>query len=456
MCGATKEKQPKLSKNRAPGNMFFLGYATLDGTTEATTLRRSMRIRLFILMFGALLLVTAGRASVIFRPGEKVKYVAPGEEEMNGNAQELFSIAQEAENKGNIGRAIKAYTRLWRKHPKDALAPGAVFRAAELIEKTGDYMTAATTYRVIVEKYPSSPHFDEAIEAQFRIGEMYLGGKKLKVLGIPLLTSMDRAVNIFAAVVRTAPYGKYTARAQFDIGLARQKQGANDAAIQAYQAVIDKFPNEPIAADAQYQIGYIWFEAARLGTNDQAATTNARTGFEDFLYKYPKSEKAATARENLKRLDQKSTGDVFKIAKYYDKQKLYRAAVIYYNEVIREQPGSNASGEAKQRIEEIRKKVGESALQPAVAVNDQKKKSVASREEESRGKPTMRGGDAEVAPLPPPDEDTALPPPASLLPSTTTAPEPSSSPAAGSSPAAEASPTPESSVSPDSAASPAS
>jgi hypothetical protein len=31
-------------------------------------------------------------------------------------------------------------------------------------------------------------------------------------------------------VVRTAPYGKYTARAQFDIGLAREKQGANDAA----------------------------------------------------------------------------------------------------------------------------------------------------------------------------------------------------------------------------------
>jgi outer membrane protein assembly factor BamD len=414
-----------------------------------------MRIRPYILLLGALLLVSAGRASVIFRPGEKVKYVAPGEEEISGNAQQLFSIAQEAENKGNIGRAIKAYNHLWRKHPKDALAPGAVFRAAELTEKTGDYMTAATTYRVIVEKYPGSPHFDEAIEAQFRIGEMYLGGKKLKVLGIPLFTSMDRAVNIFAAVVRTAPYGKYTARAQFDIGLARQKQGANDAAIQAYQAVIDKFPNEPIAADAQYQIGYIWFEAARAGTNDQAATTNARTGFEDFLYKYPKSEKAATARENLKRLDQKSTGDAYKIAKFYDKQKLYRAAVIYYNEVIREQPGSSASGEAKQRIEQIRKKVGESALQPALAVNDQKKKHVASREEESSGKPTMRGGDAEVAPLPPPDQDTSLPPPASLLPPTTTAPEPSPSPAAESSPAAEASPTPESSAPPDSAASPA-
>ena len=165
---------------------------------------------------------------------------------------------------------------------------------------------------------------------------------------------MDRAVEIFAAIVRTAPFGRYTARAQFDIGLARQKQHANDAAIQAYQAVIDKFPSDAIAADAQYQIAYIWYEASRLGTNDQAATEKARNGFEDFLFRYPKSEKAAQARENLEHLQQKSTGDAMKVAKFYDKKKAYRAAVIYYNEVIQEHPGSAASAEAQRRVDQIR------------------------------------------------------------------------------------------------------
>ncbi|PYK55406.1 MAG: hypothetical protein DME47_03805, partial [Verrucomicrobia bacterium] len=261
---------------------------------------------------GVLCLAGGGQASIIFRPGEKVKYVAPGEEEISGNAQQLYDKAQEAEKQGNMGRAIKAYTQLLKKHPKDALAPGATYRAAQLLEFEGDYMKAAMTYRWLVERYPSSPNFDEAIEAQFRVGEMYLSGKKIKLLGIPIATSLDRAVEIFAEIVRTAPFGRYTARAQFDIGLARQKQQANDAAIQAYQAVIDKFPNDPIAADAQYQIGYIWYEAARLGTNDQAATQNARTAFEDFLFRYPKSEKAQQARENLERLQQKSTGDAMK------------------------------------------------------------------------------------------------------------------------------------------------
>src|SRR5437762_5518710 len=308
-----------------------------------------MRMRLLIIVIGGLCLADAGQASIIFRPGEKVKYVAPGEEEMSGNAQQLFDKAQEAEKQGNMGRAIKVYTHLLRKYPKDALAPGATYRAAQLLEFEGDYMKGANTYRWLVERYPSSPNFDEAIEGQFRIGEMYLSGKKIKLLGIPIGTSMDRAVDIFAAVVRTAPYGKYTARAQFDIGLARQKQAANDAAIQAFQAVIDKFPNDAIAADAQYQIGYIWFEAARLGTNDQAATQNAKTAFEDFLARYAKSEKAPQARANLALLEQKATTDAFKIAKFYDKEKAYRAAAFYYNEVIREQPRSSSSEQAARR-----------------------------------------------------------------------------------------------------------
>ena len=208
-----------------------------------------VRTFFFVVMAG-LAYPELSTASVIFKPGEKVKYVAPGEEEMNGNAEELFHIGQAAEKEGNLKRAIRAYKSLVRRHPKDALAPGAVFRAAELLEQRHDLIAAAQLFRWVVEQYPSSPHFDEAIEAQFRIGEIYLGGKKLKLLGIPFGSSMDRAVEIFAAVVRTAPYGKYTARAQFDIGLAREKQGANDAAIEAYQAVVDKFPKEPVAVDA--------------------------------------------------------------------------------------------------------------------------------------------------------------------------------------------------------------
>jgi outer membrane protein assembly factor BamD len=383
-------------------------------------------IRAFIFLAVALFLSPeAGVASIIFRPGEKAEYVAPGEESMSGNAAELYQIGQTAEKEGNTKRAIKAYKSLAKRHPKDALASTAVFRAAQLQEQIHDYTPAAQTYLHLVERYATSPHFDEAIEGQFRIGEIYLNGKKLKLLGIPVASALDRAVTIFANVVRTAPYGRYTARAQFDIGLAREKQGANDAAIQAYQAVVDKFPNEPIAVDAQYQIGYIWFTASQRGTNDAAAANNAKTAFQDFLFHYPKSEKAAQAHKNLDLLEHKQTTDSFKVAKFYDKQKYYRAAVIYYNEVIRQQPGSDQSDKAKKRIDQLRAKLGDAALQPAIPVSQNaKKKSEAQRGGTATSGSAKPGAPNNEAPLPPSDGESSLPPPASLAPDTTTAPEP--------------------------------
>ena len=407
-------------------------------------------IRAFlVLAAAALLLPEPGTASVIFKPGQKAKYVAPGEEELSGNAAELFQIAQTAEKEGNLKRALKAYKTLIKHHPKDSLAPAALYRGAQLQEQLHEYTPAADSFRELVEKYPASPHFEDAIEAQFRIGELYLNGKKLKVLGIPLASSLDRAVTIFANVVRTAPYGKYTARAQFDIGLAREKQGANDAALQAYQAVADKFPNEPVAMDAQYQIGYIWFTAAQTGTNDAAAATNAKTAFQDFLFHYPKSEKAAQARADLDILEHKQTATSYKVAKFYDKQKYYRAAVIYYNEVIRQQPGSEESNQAKKRIDQLRAKFGDAALQPALPVAQQgsKKKSEAHGAQSAGTGSAKPGAPNNEAPLPPSETDSSLPPPASLAPDTTTVPAPQLPLPGGSS--SGASPAPGGSTSPD-------
>jgi outer membrane protein assembly factor BamD len=372
-----------------------------------------------------LILCESVAASVVFQPGKKAKWVAPGEEEISGTALELYTTAQSAEKEGNLKRAVGAYANIVRHHPKDALAPGALYRGAQLQEQLHQYVVAADSYRLLVERYPGSPHFDEAIEAQFRIGEMYLAGKKKKILGISLGDSLDRSVTIFASIVRTAPYGKYTARAQFNIGLAREKQNVPEMAVEAYQAVVNKFPNEPVAADAQYQIGYIWLMAARKGTTDAAATSNAKTAFQDFLLHYPHSEKAAQARANLDLLEHKETTSSYEVAKFYDKQKYYRAAVIYYNEVIRQQPGSTESNLAKKRIDQLRAKVGEAALQPAIAAAQAGKKKGEAHETRTAGtgsaaKPSETNNEA---PLPASDVDGSLPPPASLAPDITTAPD---------------------------------
>ncbi|MBA3544712.1 MAG: outer membrane protein assembly factor BamD [Chthoniobacterales bacterium] len=414
------------------------------------------RVRFLLLLLAACVAFPErSPAPVIFKPSGKVKYRAPGEEEISGNANELFAQAEAASQNGDRGRAIKIYKRLVKRYPRSNHAAEATFRAGKLTEEEGDLLKAAAIYRGLMESYPQTTHFQEAIEAQFRIGEIYLNGKKKKILGVPIGSTLDQAVEIFAAIVRSAPYGRYTARAQFDIGRAREKQGSPDLAIDAYQSVVEKFPNDPLAVDAQYQIGYIWFAATRAGTYDPDAAEKARIGFQDFLFRFPKSEKAAQARQNLALLDKRLTKGSLDIAKYYDKAKNYRAAVLYYNEVIRQQPGSSESEIAKKRIEQLRSKVGDAALQSAAEVAERRAKKTppksiakspisepSGREERPPAPPEMRGNPAELAPLP--DADS-LPPPAatdsSELPDATAPSDPATAPA-------EPSPTPEPSASP--------
>jgi outer membrane protein assembly factor BamD len=423
------------------------GPVQLDWAGKLTTLRNAMKLSFRILFLPLLLCLAASlptRAAVVFKPGEKARYKAPGEEEMSGSAQQLFERAQEAERRGNLSAAMKAYRTIVKKHPRDTLAPGACYRLGQLQEQAHNYLGAAQSYAVLCEKYPKSERFDESVEGMFRIGESYLTGQKTKFLGITIKTGTEAAADIFTMIIRTAPYGKYTARAQFDLGRAREKQGRNEAAIAAYQSVVEKFPDDPIAVDAQYQIGYIWSKASSAGTYDPAAANNARIAFEDFLTRFPNSEKAVQAKQNLKRVEHKQTSTAYDIARFYDKQKEYRAAVIYYNEVIRTQPGSTEGERAKKRVSELRAKVGDAKLQPpavtAAAANKKARKPRTS--EESAPPPSSN----ELAPLPPSDTDTSLPPPASLLPDTTTAPPSSTS----ESPAPSATPQP----SPETAATP--
>lgn len=401
------------------------------------------RFLLLCLLLAAMLAAPAvSPAAVVFSSRDKGKVVGPDGEEMNGTAQQLFDTAQAAENSGNTSRAIKAYRAIVKKYPRDTLAAGAAWRYAQLQEKGGDLYRAATGYRVMCEQYPKSPHFDEAIEAQFRIGEQFLNGKKIKVLGIPIRGTTDKAIEVFAGVVRLAPYGKYAPRAQFNIARANEKTGNAEAAVAAYQAVVEKYPDDPLAADAQYQIGYLWQRTTKSGVKDAKAATNAKNGYQDFLYRFPKSEKAAQAKQNLRELEHRQTTDAFKVAKFYDKQKNYRAAVIYYNDVIRQQPGSAEANHAQQRVAQLRAKLGDKALQSAELTAQTAKKpaghqtaSAAARSggSSSEGSSMMRTSPSDVAPLPPPEADESLPPPASLSPDTTTAPD---------YPSASASPTP--------------
>ena len=300
-------------------------------------------------------------APLTISQGEGATYTVPGAEEVPNerDAQTQFDRALAAEKAGKDGAALGGYRKTVKRFPKSQVAASAQFHLGVLLQKRKDLNAAAVAYEKMIIDYPHSTDFNAALEGEFSIGTAFLEGARQKVLGVATLPARDRSIAIYKVITTNAPFSRLSPLAQFNIGQAYSLQNDYKDAIASYQTVVDKYPTDPIASDALYQIAFSYMQIARNGSNDRNAVQRAQESFEDFLAAYPNSEKAAQAKEDITSLSTKETGGSLQIADYYYGQKQFRAAVVYYNDVIRQEPNSPNSERAKGRLDTIRKKYGE-------------------------------------------------------------------------------------------------
>ncbi len=278
-------------------------------------------------------------------------------------ATAMYSDARTADEGGEANAAIERYRAALKRYPLAPEAGNAQYRLAELLEAQGDLSRAFNSYQTLLTKYPDTPNFERAVAAQVAIANKYLQGRPQKFLGVPIGNSQQRAQQMYADILTNAPFSRYAPVAQFNLGLAYEKQSQPFEAIKNYQKVLDTYPNSDVCDDALYQIAYVYMRIGLADSSeDLSALIQARNTFEDFLIEYPDSEKAPQAKENLAKLGGEEADDVYRIARFYEFTRDYKASVIYYNDVIRRQPQTKQAEIAKARIEELRSTYGDDAL----------------------------------------------------------------------------------------------
>lgn len=312
----------------------------------------SKRIYLGVCWALALTLLPAG-ASLVWRPGEGWTD-EKGSEISASSSRDQLELAKKLEANGDLGNAYKAYRGLLRRWPLSFSAPEAQFKIGQIEEAKGMFWEAYKSYQRMIDKYPNSSFFDQALERQYAIGNLYLAGEPNRLWKIPLGPSMEKTVEIYQQIIKNAPYGKYAPESQFKIGLAYEKWKKFSDAVKAYNQLIDKYPGHPIVDSAQYQIGYAWMLASSLPEYDQSAAEKSIEAFQDFLVRYPNSEKAQAAKDNIAKLISRRTQGALNIARFYETQGNIKGAIIYYNEVLRQNPDSEDAQIAKKRLVELK------------------------------------------------------------------------------------------------------
>jgi outer membrane protein assembly factor BamD len=302
-----------------------------------------------LVMVGCLVLPAYCPAPLIWRRGEGWSYERAGV--LAGKTpQEQLEIARGLHKQQNYGDAITAYRRLVRRWPTAFAAQDARLGLAECLVATDYHFKAFQEYQNLITKHPNSPHFDTALQRESDIGKKFLGGMRHKVWGMKWFPGTEYAVRVFEQIVKNGPYSKVAPDAQFHLGLAHEKLQDYPAAIRDYELLLERYPKLPIAETGQFQIGLAYRQQATRAEYDQSVANQAIAAFGDFVARYPKSDKVPVAEKYQRELRAEQARGLFQIAKFYEKQKRYKSAIIYYNEVIEQLPKSDWAAQAEKKI----------------------------------------------------------------------------------------------------------
>ncbi len=292
---------------------------------------RKRSLSFFIFLSLSFTLVDTAHAAWVWSP-EAGKFINP-DETVQETPQKQYDYAQEFYKKKNLKEAADQFRLLLRKYPGSQVAPESQFRLGTIYEEMGDYYRAFRAYRDLLARYPQSERVAEAVEREFRIGNLFFSGRKAKVMGLSILPSGPRAIEVFKHIAESAPYSDYGDKAQFQLGLTYKKANQFNEAIQAFQALIDQHPQSPFIPQARYQLADTAYLQSVVATRDQRVMDQAAQEIDRFLTHYPDSTVSEKATKLRQEIDEKNAEKNYRIALFYEKENYLDSAFIYYRDV---------------------------------------------------------------------------------------------------------------------------
>jgi outer membrane protein assembly factor BamD len=162
-------------------------------------------------------------------------------------------------------------------------------------------------------------------------------------------------IEIFRQIIKNAPYGKHAGEAQYKIGLYLKEKKLYQEARDEFEKTINDYPNTEWAKAAKFQIALTDSIRGTDIQRDQQTTTTAVSEFKEFIADHPDTELSQKAKEHVATLRDQEAENNFLIAQFYVKQKNYKAAKVYYNEIVNDYNDTVWAKKSLERIQELGK-----------------------------------------------------------------------------------------------------
>lgn len=253
---------------------------------------------------------------------------------------EADALLRQAEQATTLSKSVSSLKELVSYHPLAPCAPKARFMLGQRYEQKGDYREAFKEYGKLIDRYPQSPLYADALNRQLAMAMAGTHGQlKTPVLFGAWKVDMESTTvtKWLEEIMEKAPYNDMAATAAATLGEYQVSLGQEEQARETYRRLVEKYPDSKYAPEAQLMVARLWAKSHTRGDRNMTNLTAAREAYEEFNLRFPNHRDAGKALSGAADMDRLMVQQELEMGRYYlERSREYKSAVFCFENVIRQ------------------------------------------------------------------------------------------------------------------------
>lgn len=258
--------------------------------------------------------------------------------------------------KKSYKRALKEFKKLIVNYPDAYESAESQYYLGRCYQEMRQPYPAFLEYKKVIESYPNSKRIEEVVQYEYDIGEYFFSREAKRWMGVSKYDFMEHpSVEIFKIIIDKTPYSQYAPLAQYKLAVLFMQLTRFQEAREEFSKLIEAYPESEWALPSKYQLAIATAKAFPGAEYDSSSVKEAVKQLDAFIKDHPQAQVISAATAQLIELRNKEAEKNFNIAVFYEKQKKYTSAVVYYRIVLQEYPDSGYAASAGQKLKELEK-----------------------------------------------------------------------------------------------------
>jgi outer membrane protein assembly factor BamD (BamD/ComL family) len=261
----------------------------------------------------------------------------------------LEQMVQDGKNKEAAKEII-----IWLKRDKDSpLFDRGLYLEAQALYQYGNRIKAFFYLDELLDDYPDSALYSQALDKQYQIADEFLNGYKRRFLKIPMLSAEEEAVEMMYRLQQRSPGSPLAEKALLRTADFYYSDREYDLAVDAYEAYIKNYPRSPAIPRVKLRQAYAnlaQFHGVRF---DTTPITDAKAQLEDIVKTYPDLAMQENIPALLEQIDETYARKLAVTADFYRRTSQPDAARYTYEYLEKTYPQSPESANAQRAVAKL-------------------------------------------------------------------------------------------------------